>query len=216
MIKAVLFDLDGTFADTAPDLAYALNCVLQEQNHNPIPLETIRLKTSDGSHALIKLGFGIDQSSIEFDSLKERLLEIYSDNIAKNTRLFSGIEELLKKFQDMGIAWGIVTNKPERLTNPLMDELGITQRTPCIVSGDTTAHSKPHPESLLYGAKLLGVSAEQCLYVGDAQRDVEAANRAGMKSLIALFGYIGPDDKTDEWGADGKINTPLEVLNWLN
>jgi phosphoglycolate phosphatase len=215
MIKAVLFDLDGTFADTAPDLAYALNEVLKEHDREPLSLEAVRLKTSDGSHALIKLGFGIDNTAPEFIPLRDRLIEIYSQNIAKNSNLFNGIEDLLDALQKKNISWGIVTNKPERLTNPLMDELGISPRTPCVVSGDTTDHAKPHPEPLIYGAKLLNRQPAECLYVGDAKRDIEAACNAGMKSLVALFGYISPDDQPDLWGADGAINEPMEVMDFI-
>ena len=216
MIKAVLFDLDGTFADTAPDLANALNKVRLENDLAALPLEDIRLETSNGAHALIKLGFDLDENDPDFTPLKDKLLENYSNNIAQYTTLFDGMEDLLEKLDQQNIAWVIVTNKPERFTNPLMEQLGITQRTNCIVSGDTTAHSKPHPESLIYAAKLLKLAPHECLYIGDAERDIEAARNAQMKSLIALFGYLGPDDQPDQWGANGCIEHPLDTLDYLS
>ncbi len=216
MIKAVLFDLDGTFADTAPDLANALNCVRQEKGLSPLPLESIRLETSNGANALIKLGFEIETSATDFSNLKNRLLDHYLNNIAEYTTLFAGIDELIKKLEERSITWGIVTNKPMRFTNPLMEKLGISDRTHCIVSGDTTSHAKPHPESLIYATKLLGISPRDCLYIGDAARDISAARNAGMRSLIAMYGYIGLDDQTDQWGADGKIDHPLDILSYLS
>ncbi len=216
MTKAVLFDLDGTFADTAPDLADALNKVRLENDLPALPLEDVRLETSNGAHALIKMGFQLEKDDPMFSQLKDRLLENYSNNIAQYTTLFDGIEDLLQKLEQQNILWGIVTNKPERFTNPLMKELGITPRTNCIVSGDTTAHSKPHPESLIYAAKLLNLTPFECLYIGDAERDIQAARNAGMPSLVAMFGYLGSDDHPETWGADGSIDHPLEVLTRLN
>jgi len=216
MIKAVLFDLDGTFADTAPDLADALNRVRLENELPALPLESVRLETSNGAHALIRLGFGLVDTDPEFSLLKDKLLENYSNNVCQYTRLFDGMEDLLNKLDQENIAWGIVTNKPERFTNPLMEQLGIAERTNCIVSGDTTPHSKPHPESLLYAAKLLDLASHECIYIGDAKRDIDAARNAGMKSLVALFGYLGPDDKPDQWKADGLINHPMNTLSYLS
>ncbi len=216
MIKAVLFDLDGTFADTAPDLADALNKVRLENDLPALPLEDVRLETSNGAQALIKMGFQLEENDPMFSPLINRLLENYSNNIAQYTTLFDGIEDLLQKLDQRNILWGIVTNKPERFTNPLMEELGISPRTNCIVSGDTTAHSKPHPESLIYAAKLLNLAPHECLYIGDAERDIQAARNAGMPSLIAMFGYLGSDDHPETWGADGFIDHPLEAFTYLD
>lgn len=215
MIKAVLFDLDGTFADTAPDLAYALNEVRRKRKLPPLSLDTVRLETSNGANALIKLGFGIAQDHPDFMHLKDQLLQIYRNNVARHTALFEGMNDLLDTLDQQKYSWGIVTNKPEYLTIPLLDQLGISQRSRCIVSGDTTANSKPHPEPLLYASKLLQMEPSQCIYVGDAKRDIEAGINAGMKTLVALFGYLGPFDKPDQWGADGMIDHPLEILKWL-
>ncbi|MFK8067068.1 MAG: HAD-IA family hydrolase [Gammaproteobacteria bacterium] len=215
MIKAVLFDLDGTFADTAPDLAAALNKCRADQKLPELPLEEVRLQTSNGANALIKLGFDLNVEDEGFAELKDNLLNNYSNNIAQHTTLFEGIEELINYLDQNNLSWGIVTNKPERFTLPLMEALKITDRTNCIVSGDTTAHSKPHPEPLLYAAKLLGLAPYECLYIGDAERDIQAARNAGMKSLIALFGYIGMEDEPEHWHADGMINHAMQTLDYL-
>ncbi len=215
MIKAVLFDLDGTFADTAPDLAAALNKCRTDKKLTELPLEEVRLQTSNGANALIKLGFDLNEQNEGFAELKKELLENYSNNIAQQTTLFEGIEDLINHLDQNNILWGIVTNKPERFTLPLMDKLKITQRTKCIVSGDTTAHSKPHPEPLIYAATLLELAPHECLYIGDAERDIQAARNAGMQSLVALFGYLGPKDKPENWGADGSIKHPKLILNYL-
>ncbi len=214
-IQAVLFDLDGTFADTAPDLAAALNQLLQEQGKSALPFEHIRPVVSHGGIALIKLGFDIPQESPEFEALRQRLLAIYKNNISQLTRLFEGMDELVTELENSDIAWGIVTNKPGWLTNPLMVQLGYSQRAGTIVSGDTTKERKPHPEPLLYACREINCQPEQCLYVGDAQRDIIAGKRAGMKTLGALFGYIEADDDPQTWGADALIKHPREIKSFL-
>jgi len=214
-IKVVLFDLDGTLADTAPDLAFALNRTLEKHGRAPLPLEVIRPHVSHGGIALIRFGFQIEQDHPEFETYRQDLLAFYLENIHRETRLFPGMEEVLTRLEHHHIAWGIVTNKPSWLTDPLMAAMGLTGRAACIVSGDTTANSKPHPEPIHHGCNLAGGSAAQCLYVGDAARDIEAGRTAGAATLIALFGYIGEDDTPDKWGADGAIEHPTEILNWL-
>ena len=215
-IRTILFDLDGTLADTAHDLAYALNSVLKEQGLAPLPFETIRPVVSHGGIALIKLGFGIEQDNSEFEPLRQRLLDIYRDNIARETTLFPGMAELLDNIENSDRNWGVVTNKPSWLTEPLMEALGLTGRAACIVSGDTCNNRKPHPEPILHGCELAGSHAEQCLYVGDAERDIEAGRRAGLHTIVALFGYIGEQDKPLEWNADALLNTPAEIFDWIN
>lgn len=214
-IRTVLFDLDGTLADTAPDLAYALNSVLQEQGRKPLPFEIIRPVVSHGGVALIKLGFGIETDHPDFDSLRQRLLDIYKANIARETRLFSGMMELLGKIENSQRNWGVVTNKPSWLTEPLMDELGLRNRAACVVSGDTCNNRKPHPEPILHGCQLAGSNAEQCLYVGDAERDIEAGRRAGLHTIVALFGYISEQDNPQDWQADALLNTPADIFKWI-
>ncbi|MCF6211701.1 MAG: HAD-IA family hydrolase [Gammaproteobacteria bacterium] len=212
-IKAVLFDLDGTLADTAPDLAYALNGVLAEQDRAPLPLDTIRPAASHGGMALIRCGFG--DRHPEEEALQLRLLDIYQANIARETRLFPGMAEVLTEIEARGLNWGVVTNKPAWLTEPLLDALGLSQRAACIVSGDTCEQSKPHPQPILHACRQIGVTTQKCLYVGDAERDIEAGRRAGTHTLAALFGYIGENDRPQDWGADALIAHPGEILAWL-
>ena len=214
-IKTVLFDLDGTLADTAPDLAYALNRVLVERKREPLPFEEIRPAVSHGGIALIKLGFRIEPDDPEFDSLRLRLLDIYRENIAQKTTLFPGMTALLTFIEQQGMNWGVVTNKPGWLTEPLMDALGLSQRAVCIVSGDTCDNRKPHPEPVLHGCQLAGSEAQHCVYIGDAQRDIEAGRRAGLKTIVALFGYIADNDRPQDWGADMAHDSPEAIQAWL-
>lgn len=215
MIRTVLFDLDGTLADTAPDLAWALNQVLIEQGRAPLPFETIRPVVSHGGMALISLGFAIEPSAPAFDPLRNRLLEIYRANIARETTLFPGMAELLDAIEARGLNWGVVTNKPAWLTEPLLAALGVERRAASIVSGDTLPQRKPHPAPMLLACEQAGSLGPQCLYVGDAERDIEAGRAAGMKTLVALFGYIGAEDRPHEWQADGAVETAAAILDWL-
>ncbi len=214
-LTTVLFDLDGTLADTAPDLAFALNTVLVEQGMATLPFAHIRPVVSHGAAALIRLGFGLGSEDKGFTSLRARLLEIYRANLAQETRLFPGMAELLLVLERLDMKWGVVTNKPAWLTEPLLEALGVAQRACCIVSGDTTKQRKPHPEPMLHACAISGSLPEQCVYVGDAPRDVEAGRQAGMKTLVALFGYLDASDRPAEWGADGMVEHPLEILNWM-
>ncbi len=215
MIKAVLFDLDGTFADTAPDLAAALNQVLSEENKPPLPFEIIRPVVSHGGIALIKLGFKYNEQHIDFERVRKRLLNIYQENISQLTKVFDGIETLLEVLEKKQITWGIVTNKPSWLTDPLMEQMGYSTRAGTIVSGDTCKEKKPHPEPLLHACREINVKASECLYIGDAERDIIAGNAAGMFTLTALFGYIETNDTPEDWGADAMIKHPSEVANFL-
>ncbi len=214
-LRTVLFDLDGTLADTAPDLAFALNSVLEEEGRTPLPLKTIRPGVSQGTRSLLKIGFGINPDHEKFEGLRQRLLTIYRNHLTRETRLFPGMAELLDQLEQRGMNWGVVTNKPAFLTNPLLDQLNLTQRAACIVSGDTTANPKPHPEPMLYACNLAGSEAVQCLFVGDSECDIRAGVNAGMKTLVALFGYLAPQDKPQDWGADGMIDHPAGVLDWI-
>ncbi len=216
MIKAVLFDLDGTFADTAPDLAAALNQVLTEENLPALPFEKIRPVVSHGGIALIKLGFNLDEHHSDFERLRLRLLDIYKKNISTLTTVFDGINELLDSLEAKNIAWGIVTNKPAWLTDPLMQEMGYTHRAATIVSGDTTKERKPHPEPLFFACRAINCSPEECLYIGDAERDIVAGKAAGMRTLTALFGYIEENDRPETWGADAMIKHPGEIEVFLS
>ena len=216
MIRTILFDLDGTLADTAPDLGAALNTLLVEHNKSALPYASIRPVASHGAAGLIELGFGVARDTPRFAPLRERFISIYRGRLTRETRLFPGIPVLLDQLAARGLNWGIVTNKPAFLTEPLIDQLGLREDAACIVSGDTTANRKPHPEPMLHASKLAGSKPEECLYVGDAARDIEAGNAAGMKTLVALFGYIGAQDDPKTWGASGLIQEPQEILNWLD
>jgi phosphoglycolate phosphatase len=215
-IQTVLFDLDGTLLDTAPDLAAALNQVLAENRRDPLPCEAVRPAVSHGGIAIIRLGFDLEESDPAIEPLRQRLLELYRANISTHTRPFPGMAEVLDTLEARGLNWGVVTNKPGWLTQPLLSDLGLLQRAACIVSGDTLAQRKPDPAPMLHACTLAGCEPQRCVYVGDAQRDVEAGNNAGMYTLVALFGYFRQHDRPQEWQADALINTPTDLLEWLD
>jgi len=215
-IRTVLFDLDGTLLDTAPDLAAALNTVLAENHREPLPLETIRPAVSHGGIAIIRRGFQLEAADPAIEPLRQRLLEAYRANISTFTRPFPGMTEVLDTLEARDLNWGVVTNKPGWLTDPLLSDLGLLQRATCIVSGDTLAQRKPHPAPMLHACALAGSEPQQCVYVGDAQRDIEAGNNAGMYTLVALFGYFQDNDRPQEWQADAMINRPADLLAWLD
>lgn len=216
MTQAVLFDLDGTFADTAPDLAAALNHTRAMRDLPPLPLETLRPQASHGSRGLLKVGFGIEPEAPEFEALKDIFLAHYESNICVHTSLFPGMAELLDGLEQRGVQWCIVTNKPHRYTVPLMQALGYAERAACLISGDTCAQAKPHPAPLLHACELMGVAPNQCLYLGDDRRDMQAANAANMRGIIANYGYVGDDVSEANWNAQGSINHPLELIRLLS
>lgn len=215
-IRTVLFDLDGTLLDTAPDLADALNTVLQENRHGPLPVAAIRSVVSHGATALIRLGFRLDETSPQFETLRRRLLEVYRDNLSNRTRPFPGMCEVLAELDRRGLRWGVVTNKPAWLTEPLLRDLGLFERSACVVSGDTLPVRKPHPAPLLHACAQAGSRPGHCVYVGDARRDIEAGRNAGMHTLLALFGYFLASDRPQEWEADGLLDTPQDLIHWLD
>lgn len=215
MAQAVLFDLDGTLADTAPDLARALNALLGEHGRPSVPLEITRPLTSSGARGMIQAGFGLTPESARYESLKARFLELYGAAVCVETRLFPGMHELLEALERHGVRWGIVTNKPDRFTRPLLDALRLTSRAACIVSGDTAARPKPHPDPLLHASRALALDPAACLFVGDDLRDIQAARAAGMPSLAVSYGYLGGDGDLHAWGAEAVIDHPLDALNFL-
>ncbi len=214
-VKAVLFDLDGTFADTAPDLAAALNYTRASRNLPPLPLEVLRPQASHGSAGLLKVGMNITPESPDFEALRDIFLEHYASNICVLTQLFSGMDQLIDELEQRGIPWGIVTNKPHIYTLPLMQALGYADRAACLVSGDTCANAKPHPEPMKKACELIGVATEHCLYLGDDLRDMQAANAALMRGVIARYGYISADAKLNEWDAHAIIDHPMELLHLI-
>jgi N-acetyl-D-muramate 6-phosphate phosphatase len=215
MIKAVLFDLDGTFADTAPDLAAALNHARATRHLPPLSVEMLRPQASHGSRGLLKAGFDIEPEHPDYDTLRDIFLDYYARNICVHTQLFDDTAELVAALEQRGIKWGIVTNKPHRFTVPLMQALGYADRAACLISGDTCAHAKPHPEPLLKACEIIGVAPSQCLYLGDDQRDMQAANAAGMPGIIATYGYVSDDASIKKWKAQGSVDRPTELLDLL-
>ncbi|MEO8314652.1 MAG: HAD-IA family hydrolase [Pseudomonadota bacterium] len=214
-IRGVLFDLDGTLLDTAPDLIRVLNQVRVEQGRTPLPFELARTQVSHGSAGLIRLGFP-DLSGDPLEALRLRLLELYSAQLSIDTALFDGCQQVLDELKSRDMPWGIVTNKPGFLTTPLLSSLGLDDSAGCVVSGDTLPQRKPHPAPLLLAASQLSLPAVQCLYVGDAERDVQSARAAGMPVLVARYGYLGPEDDPDSWQPDALIDAPLQIIAWLD
>jgi phosphoglycolate phosphatase len=209
----VLFDLDGTLADTAPDLQHALNLVLAEQGRPPLPLGQVRPAASHGAMAMLRLAWP-DAGEETLLPLRSRFIDQYRANLDRQTTLFPGTLNLLAGLEARGIVWGIVTNKLADLTEPLLHALGLLQRAACVVSGDTTAHAKPHPEPLLHACEILGCDPADAIYVGDSLKDVEAARRAGMRVVVAGYGYMDGADAVNQWAPDHVIDEPTELLDW--
>jgi 2-phosphoglycolate phosphatase len=214
-ISTVLFDLDGTLIDTAPDMAAALDILCDEEQHTRLPYSRVRPEVSNGSVALVKLAFGEKLDNATLDRLKTRYLEIYQEHLAVHSQLFDEMDDLLLQLETSNIKWGVVTNKPGWLTEPLMKSLGLLQRAACIVSSDSTENRKPHPEPMFYACKLTGAQPQECVYVGDARRDIEAGQNAGMKTIIAEYGYIGDSENINDWQADHCIQSPAQLLAYL-
>lgn len=214
MIRAVLFDLDGTLVDTASDLGYALNLMRDRRGQLPLSADAIRSQASHGSQGLIKLGFDVDQSDAVFADLRREFLDLYAAHLADQSTLFPGIDRLLAIFESRAIAWGVITNKPARFTEPLLEKLGLLTRAACVVSGDTCARAKPDPAPMWHASRAVAVEPQHCLYVGDAERDVLAARAVGMPVIVALYGYLAETDRPEEWGGDGYIRQPLDLLDY--
>jgi N-acetyl-D-muramate 6-phosphate phosphatase len=215
MFDAVLFDLDGTLADTAPDLGEAVNILLLEEGRTQQSLAILRPYTSQGVRGLLKAGFGIESSHPSYERLSQRFLDIYAGRLCEASYLFNGIPEMLDALETLNLDWGIVTNKRMRFTNPLVELLGLTPRTNCVVSGDTTAEAKPSPLPILHACQLLGCRPERTLYVGDDRRDIEAGNAAGCKTVAVSYGYLGDGGALHTWGADLIVDHPLELAEYL-
>lgn len=215
MIRAVFFDLDGTLADTAPDLAFALNRLRTSRNLPPVPFDELRPLAGGGSAALIRRGFGIAPEDPRFAELEREFLKAYAQGLARETRLFSGMDRVLDTLETNSLIWGVITNKPAWLTEPLLEELGLMRRACCVVSGDSVAPCKPEPAPLLYACDLAGCRPAQSVYIGDARTDVEAGRAAGMHTLAAAYGYLTEGDDPAAWDADAIIDQPLAILDWL-
>ncbi len=214
-ITTIFFDLDGTLIDTAPDMINAINILRRQQQQASLPLSALRDYVSHGSAVLIQKAFDIDHNHPQLEPLRQQFLQIYQQNIAIHSRLFTGMDVILNYLKQRQLKWGIITNKPSWLTNPLLKALNFTQDCCCVISGDNLIHKKPHPVPLLFACRLTHTQAQHCLYIGDAQRDITAAKRAGMKSLVARFGYIEAGEQPEQWGADGQVFEAEEILGWL-
>jgi len=213
-IACVLFDLDGTLLDTAPDLLNALNHVLASEGQNPMQLSQIRHLVSHGSKAVLDFAFG-GQSEQDSQRRRQQFINHYAENIYVDTKLFTGMADLLDVLDKAAMPWGVVTNKPAFLTNPLMQKTGLDKRAASVISGDTLSVSKPDPLPLVTAAEQCGIAAEHCIYIGDAQRDIQAANAASMVSVFAAYGYLCEQDEPYTWQADYQIQQPLDVLALL-
>jgi len=214
-VDAVLFDLDGTLADTAGDLVLALNRLRADRRLPPVPLADLRAHASSGARGLLGAGMGITPESAEYEELREAFLAHYSACLVETTVLFNGVAELLDALEQRRMPWGIVTNKFSRFTGPVVSALALADRASTVVSGDTTPHAKPHPAPLLHAAAELRVPPSRCIYVGDDLRDIVAGNAAGMPTIVAEYGYMGNGGTSDTWPATGWIADPLALLDWL-
>jgi 2-phosphoglycolate phosphatase len=212
----ILFDLDGTLVDTAPDLGYALN--LQRERHGLVPLsmDVIRPYASHGSKGLLAIGFNLAPGDPSFDEMRTEYLDLYDQVFARSPVLFEGVAELLSHLEQNNIAWGVVTNKPRRFSAPLLEAIGLNDRMACLVCGDDAALPKPAPDTLLLACEQTNVSPDRCLYVGDAERDIEAGNAAGMRTVVAMYGYIDASDQPASWGADFSITHPQQLIALIN
>lgn len=211
--RAVLFDLDGTLADTAPDLAAAVNKLRIDRGLAPTPFELLRPVASAGACGLIGVAFDMGPGDAGYDDLRTEFLDNYAAAMAVHTRLFKGIAELLDGLEKRNILWGVVTNKPARFTDALAPQIGLGNAA-CLISGDTTPHSKPHPEPLLEAARRLALAPQECWYVGDDLRDIQAGQAAGMATIAAGWGYCGTIEP-ESWNADALVESALHILDML-
>lgn len=214
MIRAVLFDLDGTLADTAPDMARTVNVMRERRALAPIALDIVRPHVSQGARGMIGAAFGLTPEDAGFGALREEFLEIYAEGLCVDSRLFPGMPELLESIERRPLAWGVVTNKHERFARPVMAGLGLGERAAVLVGGDTCERAKPFPDPLLHAARALAIEPSAILYVGDDIRDVQAARAAGMPVLAAGYGYLGNGPGPHEWGADAVVDSPAGIAAW--
>jgi 2-phosphoglycolate phosphatase len=214
-VDAVLFDLDGTLIDSAPDLAGAANDLRAQRGLEALPYEALRPMVGAGARGMVGVAFGVRPGEDGFEPLRDAFLARYAERMLERTRVFDAVEPVLRTLSAAGVPWGIVTNKITRYAEPVVRGLGLDARAGVLISGDTTAHAKPHPEPLLEAARRLGREAARCVYVGDDVRDMQAGRAAGMATLAAGWGYLGQGEHIDAWGADAVLKEPAQLLNWL-
>jgi len=214
-IRAVLFDLDGTLIDSAPDLGAAADQMRTDRGFPSLPLEQYRPMAGAGARGMLGVAFGMAPEHPEFAVYREEFFANYEARMTRSTQMFDGIVELVRRLEQQGLAWGIVTNKSQRFTIPLVASIDAFAGAATVVSGDTTPHAKPHPAPLLYAANAMGLDPARCVYVGDDERDILAGRAAGMATIAATYGYLGTQADTALWGAQAQINSPLDLLQWL-
>lgn len=214
-IVAVLFDLDGTLIDSAPDLGAAADQMRLARNMGSLPLDSYRSMAGAGARGMLRVALGVGPDDPKFDAMKEEFFSNYEQCMTQRTVTFDGVPQLIAQLEQRGLLWGVVTNKSSRFSEPLTRGMPLFANARAIVSGDTTAHTKPHPAPLLEAARRLGVNASQCVYVGDDERDIVAGLAAGMKTVAATYGYLGPTSDVSSWGAHAEINRPLGLLQLL-
>ncbi|MEO8298638.1 MAG: phosphoglycolate phosphatase [Burkholderiales bacterium] len=214
-LKAVLFDLDGTLVDSAPDLAAAGNTLRESRGLPPLPAAQFRPMTSQGARGMVGIALGLTPDNPDFEAAKADFLASYAQRLTALTDVFTAMKPVIDRLDEAGFPWGIVTNKASRFTDPIVAALGLAERAQVVISGDTTPHAKPHPAPLLEAARRLGLPPSACLYAGDDLRDVQAGQAAGMQTVAVAWGYLGQDEPIDQWGADHCIEHPHELLNLL-
>lgn len=214
-VKAVLFDLDGTLIDSAPDLGAAADKMRVDRGMPSLPLDTYRHMAGAGARGMLGIAFGMTPESEGFAEMREEFFRNYEKCMTERTYAFEGVAQLIHSLQSAPLAWGVVTNKSMRFTDPLTQQMPLFASAAAVVSGDTTPHAKPHPAPLLEAARRMQIAPESCIYVGDDERDIQAGRAAGMKTVAACYGYLGAKANTSHWGADAQINSPFELLKLL-
>ena len=215
-VQAVLFDLDGTLVDSAPDLAGAVNDLLAEEGRPALPYERLRPLVGSGARGMVGAAFGLRPGDDGYEPRRVRFLELYAARSLRLTTVFDGVAPLLEGIEQAGLRWGIVTNKAHHLAHPIVHGLGLGDRAGVLIGGDTTPHAKPHPAPLLEAARRMGMDPTACVYVGDDLRDIQAGRAAGMATLAACWGYLGEGEPVHEWGADSQLEHPQALLHWLD
>lgn len=214
-VAAVLFDLDGTLIDSAPDLGAAADLMRVHRGLPSLPLERYRPMAGAGARGMLEIAFGVGPDDPRFEELREEFFGNYARCMRERTTVFAQVPELIDALNAMGLPWGVVTNKSQRFTNPLTQGMALFDTARTVISGDTTPHPKPHPAPMLEAARQLGLPSVSCLYVGDDERDIVAGQAASMRTVAATYGYLGKKTDVKTWGADAIIDSPLALLNWI-
>lgn len=215
MFQLILFDLDGTLVDTAPDLGHALNIQLERHGKPTLAMDKIRPVASHGSKGLLALGFGLTPDHTDFEQMRSEYLSIYDDVFTRSPVLFEGMETVLENIESKGLAWGVVTNKPRRFTEPLVKSMDLYKRATTVVCGDDAAQPKPNPETLFMACNQAKTKISDALYIGDAERDIQAGRAAGMKTVVAMYGYLDKSDQPQSWLADYFVQRPQDILGLI-